>query len=81
VLSVTALLFGTTDSALGIILHPDGEPNLVTWIDRPSDDVVGRWGNIASCVAVSSNCVITTKHQAYNTSTFVEIGALLYFSQ
>jgi hypothetical protein len=78
VLSVTALLFGTTDSAPGIILHPDGEPNLATWIDRPSDDVVGRWGNIASCVVVSSNCVITTKHQAYNTSTFVEIGGKRY---
>jgi len=44
--------------ALAIILHPAGEPDLLTWTGRPSDNVVGRWGSNASCVAVSRNVEI-----------------------
>lgn len=76
VLVLTAFLFRTAGPAPGVVLHPDGEPNLLTWTDRPADDVVGRWGNIASCVAVSSNCVTTTRHQSSNVS--VEIGGKTY---
>jgi hypothetical protein len=46
-----------------IVLHPEGEPNPDTWTERPNPNVVGRWAGNASCVAVSSNCVITTRHQ------------------
>jgi len=60
----------------GIVLHPDGEPNLAIWTDRPDSNTVGRWGTNASCVAISSNHVITTKHQG--TSAFVEIGGITY---
>jgi len=76
VLVLAALLLWIEGSASGVILHPDGEPDLVTWTDRPNDDVVGRWGGCASCIAVSSNCVITTRHQTSNVS--VEIGGKTY---
>jgi len=73
---LSCLLSGT---ALAIVLHPgECEPNLVEWTDRPHDDVVGRWGNNASCVAVSPNCVITTRHQGGGVGTAVRIAGLLY---
>jgi hypothetical protein len=55
-------------SSWGIIFHPDGEPDLSAWADRPPDAVVGRWGSNASCVAISPNCVITTQHQGVSTA-------------
>ena len=61
-----------------IILHPAGEPNLVIWTDRPSDDVVGRWGSYASCVAVSRNCVVTTRHQGGGTEQLMYIAGRTY---
>jgi hypothetical protein len=77
-LLAASLLFCCTRPALGIILHPDGEPNLATWTDRPDPNVAGRWGNNASCVAVSSNCVIMTRHQGGGIGTVVEIGGGTY---
>ena len=62
----------------GIVLHPETEPNLVTWTERPSDGVVGRWGNNASCVAVAPSYVITTRHQGGGNSTTVTIGETAY---
>jgi len=78
VLVLTAILFWTAGSALGVILHPDGEPNLVTWTDRPPDDVVGRWRSNASCVVVSSNCVITVRHAGSSVNALVEIAGEQY---
>lgn len=52
--------------AFGIVLHPDGEPNLATWTERPDANVVGRWSSNASFVVISPNWIITTRHQ--NTS-------------
>ena len=76
---ITVLLFCETKSALGIVVHPnEGEPNLIEWTDRPDPNVVGRWGSSGSCVAVSSNCVITTRHQGGGIGTYVEIGGNLY---
>lgn len=63
--------------ALGIILHPDVEPNLATWTDRPDSNVVGRWSNNASFVVIAPNWIITTRHQ----NTFppgVTIGGVSY---
>jgi len=65
-------------AAVGVVFHPDGEPNLAVWKDRPDANVVGRWGNNSSCVAVSSNCIITTRHQAGGVGTSVEIGGHTY---
>lgn len=66
------LLSGT---AAAIVLHPgECEPNLVEWTDRPHNDVVGRWGLNASCVVISPNCVITTRHQGGGVGTIVHIG-------
>lgn len=66
-------------AAQAVILHPgECEPNLVEWTDRPHDDVVGRWGNNASCVAISPNCVVTTRHQGAGVGTAVHIGQSLY---
>ncbi|MCF7956640.1 MAG: hypothetical protein K9M75_12625 [Phycisphaerae bacterium] len=62
----------------GIVLHPDNEPNLLTWSERPANDVVGRWGSNASCVAVAPNYVITTRHQGGGSSTAVTIGGTSY---
>ena len=69
------LILLTSSVCFGLVLHPGpGEPNLVTWTDRPEDDVIGKWYKYntsdpnkpifnASCVAVSSNTIITTRHQ------------------
>jgi len=78
VLVFTAFLICPAGLALGVVLHPGSEPNLVTWTDRPPDDVVGRWYYVASCVAVSSNCVITTRHQGLHANLFVEIAGKQY---
>ncbi len=67
--------------SFGIILHPDGEPNLAVWTDRPDVNVVGRWGSNASCVAVSSNCIITTRHQGGGIGTSVYFGGIQYSVQ
>ncbi len=69
------LILLTSSVCFGLVLHPGpGEPNLVTWTDRPKDDVIGKWYKYntsdpnkpifnASCVAVSSNAIITIRHQ------------------
>jgi hypothetical protein len=59
--------------ALGVVLHTDDQP-----ADRPSDDVVGRWGSNASCVLISPNVVLTTRHQGGGVGTAVEIGGQTY---
>jgi len=76
-IGVLVVLHGTTP-AQAIILHPGAEPNLVTWTDRPADDVVGRWGSNASCVAIARNCVVTTRHQGGGASTSVRIAGVTY---
>ena len=76
-LLAAAFLFCCTRPALGVILHPDGEPNLATWTDRPDSNVVGRWSSNASFVVVAPNWIITTRHQ--NTfPTTVTIGGISY---
>ncbi|MBE0537320.1 MAG: hypothetical protein IH624_16775 [Phycisphaerae bacterium] len=66
-------------SAFGIVLHPGkGEPEVENWIDRPADEVMGRWANNASCVAISPNCVITTRHQGGGIGTVVRIAGASY---
>ncbi len=64
-----------------IVLHPDGEPNLIEWTDRPEPDVVGHWspdGYGASCVAVATNAIITTRHQGGGIGTRVWFGGIEY---
>jgi hypothetical protein len=78
VLILLAVLFWLAGSASAVVLHPAGEPNLVTWTDRPADDVVGRWGSNATCVAVSSNCIMTVRHAGGGTSTLVRIAGSTY---
>ncbi len=77
-LAITAFLFWAAQPAFGLILHPDGEPNLTTWTDRPPEDVIGRWGGNGSCVVIGPNCVITTRHQGGNLTTPVRIGGVQY---
>ncbi len=72
------LLFSCASPAFSVILHPAGEPDLVTWTDRPDPNVVGRWSSNASCVAVSSNCVVTVRHAGGGVGTLVEIGGRTY---
>jgi len=78
VVAGVSLLFFAAEVGFGLVLHPDGEPNLASWTARPYDDVVGRWGNNASCVAVSRNSVITTRHQGGGTEKIVTIGGQAY---
>ena len=64
-----------------VVLHPDGEPNLIEWTDRPDLDVVGRWStgeDGASCVAVATNAIITTRHQGGGIGTSVWFGGIEY---
>jgi hypothetical protein len=77
-LFVSAFLLCCAGQASSVVLHPDGEPNLATWTDRPDLNVVGRWGTNASCVAISSNCVITVRHSGGGAGTLVRIGGRTY---
>ncbi|AQQ09974.1 hypothetical protein L21SP3_01795 [Sedimentisphaera cyanobacteriorum] len=63
--------------ASGIILHPDYEPP-ASWSGRPPSSVLGRWNSNASCVAVSSGCIITTRHQGGGYGSTVEIDGQDY---
>lgn len=75
---VLACLVLCDGAAVAIVLHPEGEPNLVVWTDRPDANIIGRWGSNASCVAISENAVITTRHQGGGIDTTVEIGGNSY---
>jgi len=72
------ILFIAAPPASALILHPDGDPNLAVWTDRPADDVIGKWGANASCVAISRNCIVTTRHQGGGTWTPVKIAGASY---
>jgi len=61
----------------GIVLHPDGEPNLATWTDRPDANVVGRWSSNASFAVIAPNWIITTRHQNTSPAT-VTINGVSY---
>ncbi|NLH17682.1 MAG: hypothetical protein GX455_13985 [Phycisphaerae bacterium] len=75
---ILGMVFIMGGSSWGIIFHPDGEPNLATWTDRPPQALVGRWGSNASCVAISPNCVITTQHQGVSTGIPVVLDGKTY---
>ena len=70
-LSLALLLVQST--GFGIVLHTDDEPN-----DRPADEVVGRWSSNSSCVVISPNHVLATRHQGGGGSTTVRIGGTSY---
>ena len=63
--------------AVAMVLHPDGEPP-TSWSDKPSDNILGRWGSSGSCVAIAPNYVITTRHQGGGVGTTVVIGGNSY---
>jgi hypothetical protein len=77
-LALGVLLFAAAQPARGLVLHPDGEPNLASWTDRPPEEVVGRWGSYCCCVAISPDCVVTTRHQIIRLTTPVTIGGRDY---
>jgi len=70
-LIITSILTGPV---FALVLHPDGEPDLETWTDKPHAEVVGRWGTNGSCVAVGPNYIVTTRHQGGGTNTSVYFG-------
>lgn len=61
--------------SFAIILHPGAEPNLADW---PDANAVGRWSSNASCVAVSSNAIITTRHQGGGVGTLIWFEGIEY---
>lgn len=81
VIIIVAAIYALTMSsqmAQAMILHPDSEPNLATWTDRPHTAITGRWGTNASCIAIAPNYIITTTHQGGGTSTPVVIDGVTY---
>jgi len=78
VLALTAFSLCTTGHVWGVVLHPDGEPNLLIWTDRPDSNVVGRWRSNGTCVAVSSDCVLTVRHTLGGIGASVEIDDKTY---
>lgn len=72
------LVFIAALSARALILHPAGQSDPVTWTNRPADDVVGEWSTNASCVAVSRNCILTTRHQRGGLGSTVKIAGVRY---
>lgn len=61
-----------------IVLHPDGDPNLSVWTDRPSNFVVGRWSTNASCVAIAPDLILSVKHQGGDIGTDIVLGSTTY---
>ena len=76
-LLVCALVLLTPTTGLSLILHEGGEPNLLTWTDRPANTVVGRWSSNASFVVVSPKWILTTRHQGTSPAT-VDINGVTY---
>jgi len=76
VILLTASLF-VASPAFAVILHPDAEPPMY-WNDRPSDNVIGRWGSNGSCVAIAPDLVLTTRHQGGGIGTTVDIAGDSY---
>ena len=74
-LCVLVLLAPTT--GLSIILHEGGEPNLLTWADKPANAVVGRWSTNASFVVVSPKWILTTRHQGGSPAT-IDVNGVTY---
>jgi hypothetical protein len=64
-------------TGLSIILHEGGEPNLLTWADKPANAVVGRWSTNASFVVVSPKWILTTRHQGTSPAT-VDVNGVIY---
>ncbi|HUV40229.1 MAG TPA: hypothetical protein VMW23_00380, partial [Sedimentisphaerales bacterium] len=75
---MSVLLAGRAAPVFGVVLHPDGEPNLMTWLDRPDCNVVGRWGTNSSCVVIAPNHILACKHQGGDVNTPVVIGGVTY---
>ncbi|HUW19316.1 MAG TPA: hypothetical protein VMW16_08445 [Sedimentisphaerales bacterium] len=76
-LFVAMLVFCCSGPGFAVVLHPDGEPNLATWTDRPDSNVVGRWSSNASFVVIAPNWVLTTRHQKTVPAT-VKIDGVSY---
>ncbi len=72
---VLAFAFGLP--VFGIVMHPGGEPS-PAWSEKPSSNVIGRWGSNASCTVISADCVVTTVHQGGGVGTNVVIGGKSY---
>ncbi len=53
-------------------MHPESQP--IPSEQRPADGVMGRWGSNASCVAISPNYIITTRHQDGGVGTTVQFN-------
>ena len=47
-------------------------------VEKPNDAVVGRWAANASCVAISPNYIITTRHQGGGIGTTVVFDGVNY---
>lgn len=55
-----------------IVFHDD-QPS-----ETPSDNLIGRWGSNASCVAIAPNLILSVKHQGGDIGTNIIIGPTTY---
>ena len=73
------LLTASSRTTEALILHPDKDPDLAQWNDRPHEQVIGSWGRTGSCVVISPDCVIATRHQRGKKETPVQVGPVTYY--
>lgn len=69
------LLLGQRADA--VITYPEDDASAGS-IPRPAGNVVGQWSTNASCVAIRSNYVLTTRHQGGGVGTTVTFGGTQY---
>jgi len=74
-LITVVFLFGAIRPVEAIVLHPNHEPDLAVWTDRPDSNVVGQWSDNASFVVIAPNWIATTRHQSTLPSTVTIEGA------
>lgn len=66
-------------AAPGVIVHPETEPDLEVWKDRPDPNVLGYFSNsstpvIANFVVIAPDWIITTQHQLLKPPTVTVAG-------
>jgi len=60
-----------------VITYPEDDASAGS-IPRPAGNVVGQWSTNASCIAIRSNYVLTTRHQGGGVGTTVTFGGTQY---
>lgn len=65
-------------SAAGVVVHPGFDDS--SSLAKPPVNVLGRWGNNASLVAIAPNWAVTTAHQTVGGPVTVQFGSTSYLA-